>query len=54
MNMQTDYRACKWVTIHGETPRDSVRLELIGDKNNILTMDDNCSFRLMDTRKITS
>ena len=25
-----------------------------GHKNNILTMDDSCSFRLMNTRKIRS
>ena len=33
------YRACKWVTIHGETPRDWSWLGT-GHKNNILTMDD--------------
>ena len=46
-------RACKWVTIQGETPCDWSWLGT-GHKNNILTMDDSRSFRLMNTRKIRS
>ena len=45
------YRACKWVTIHGETSRDWIWLGT-GHKNNILTTDDSCSFRLRNTRTI--
>ena len=43
-------RACKWVTIHGD-PHDWSWLGT-GHKNNILTMDDSCSFRLMNIRKM--
>ena len=43
--------ACKWVMIHGKTPRDWSRLRT-GHKNNIIMMEDSCSFRLLNTRKI--
>ena len=47
------FRACKWVTIRGETPRD-LSWWGTGHKNNILKMDDSSSFRLMNTSKIMS
>ena len=59
LTTHTNYRwlcactVCKWVTIHGETPRDLSWLGT-GHKNNILTMDDSCSFRLTNTRKVRS
>ena len=45
------FSCCKCVTIHGEIPHDWRWLGT-GYKNNILTTDDNCSFWLMNTRKI--